>query len=122
MATLELHIKELRYTRMYTGNEDQANRRTLLSNLPALFKSKPTPLYDIFVLEGYNSIVYSIFLVLRDFLQPDSTISSVDAAERVINVFPYKYADLRQLISVYFEIAEQIPYHHPSHLKLVTLM
>ncbi|KFY63057.1 hypothetical protein V496_04219 [Pseudogymnoascus sp. VKM F-4515 (FW-2607)] len=107
---------------MYTGNEDQANRRTRLSSLLALFKPKPMPLYDVFVPEGYNPIDYSIFLVLRDFLQPDSSVSSVDVAERVVNVFPYKYADLRQLISVFFEIAEQIPYHHPSHLKLVKLM
>lgn len=122
MAALELHIKELRYTKIYTGNEQQANRKTRLSSLLALFKSKQTLLYSLDVPEWYDSIEYKLFLVLRNYLQPDSTISTGDAAEHVINVFPYKYPDLRQLISVCFEIAEQIPYHHPSHLKLVRLI
>lgn len=60
--------------------------------------------------------------MLRDFLQLNSTISSRVAVDRVIAAFPYKYSDLRQLNSVCFEVAEQIPYHHPAHLKLVRLI
>lgn len=121
MAALKFHITELKYTRIHTGNEDQENRRSRLSRLLTLFRPKPT-LHDIDVPEGYDSIDYKIFLVLSHFLQPDSTLSSIDAAEHVISVFPYKYPDLRQLISVCFEIAEQIPYHHPSQIKLVRLL
>ncbi|OBT80655.1 hypothetical protein VF21_00499 [Pseudogymnoascus sp. 05NY08] len=119
MAALELHIKELKYRGAFIGNEDQSNRRARLSSLLALFKPRPTPQADLDIPEGYDSIDFKLFLVLCDFLQPDSTISPIDAAERAIDVFPHKYPDLRQLISVCFAIAEQISYHHPSQLKLV---
>ncbi|KFY34462.1 hypothetical protein V494_06758 [Pseudogymnoascus sp. VKM F-4513 (FW-928)] len=122
MATLDFHIKELKYTKVYTGNEDQLHQKTPLSSLLALFKSNPTPQCDLDTPEGYDSVDYRVCLVLRDFLQPDSTMSPIDAAESVIDAFPYKYPDLRQLISVCFEIAEQIPYDHPSHPKLVRLL
>lgn len=104
------------------GNDDQSSRRARLSSLLAFFKPKPTPQSDLDIPEGYDAIDYKLFLVICDFLQPDSIISPIDAAERAIGVFPYKYPDLRQLISVCFAIAEQIPYHHPSHLKLVGLL
>lgn len=122
MAALKLHIKELKYRGAYMGNDDQSSRRARLSSLLAFFKPKPTPQSDLDIPEGYDAIDYKLFLVICDFLQPDSIISPIDAAERAIGVFPYKYPDLRQLISVCFAIAEQIPYHHPSHLKLVGLL
>lgn len=81
MAELEFHIKELKCTGVYTGNEDQSNRRTRLSSLLSLFKSKPTPEHDSYTPEGYNPIDYKIFFVLQDILQPNSTVSPINAAE-----------------------------------------
>jgi hypothetical protein len=65
---------------------------------------------------------YKVFLILRDFLQPHSTTSLIDAIDRVIDVYPDGCPFLREINWLCFEIAEQIPYYHPSHLKLARLL
>lgn len=70
----------------------------------------------------YLPIDYKIFLVLRDFLQTDYTITLNDAVDRIINVSPGGYPDLRLIDTICFELAEQIPYHPSPHLKLARLL
>lgn len=65
---------------------------------------------------------YKVFLILRDFLQPDSTITLHDAVNRVIEVFPDQYHNLRAINGVCFELDEQIPYLHPSQHKLAAVL
>ncbi|KFZ23055.1 hypothetical protein V502_02465 [Pseudogymnoascus sp. VKM F-4520 (FW-2644)] len=123
MATLELDINAFKSPIPFSGNEYQADKKTLSFSLLKLFNHKPKPKpespRESDIPKEYNCVDYKLFHVLRDFLQADSTISSRVAVDRVIAAFPYKYSDLRQLNSVCFEVAEQIPYHHPAHLKLV---
>lgn len=120
MPELELNIDAFKSE--ITENEGQVNRSSRLSSLLSPFKIQPKPLRDPIAPKEYDSTDYKIFLVLRDFLQPSSTVSSRDASERVLDAFADRNLYLRQLYAVCFELAEQIPYHHSSQLKLVRLM
>ena len=65
------------------------------------------------------------FALLRDFLQPESILTLEFTARSIEDLLPEK-APLSTEIWIFGEtcvdIAEQIPYHHPSHLKLAALL
>lgn len=65
------------------------------------------------------------FALLRDFLQPDSTLTLEFTARSIEDFLPAK-ALLSEEISDFgescIEVAEQIPYHHMSQLKLAGLL
>lgn len=68
---------------------------------------------------------FKVFLVLRDFLQPDSTMSFKSATKAISDMLPENAPASDQTLgiaSVCFELAEQIPYHHPSQQKLARLV
>ncbi|KAH8650568.1 hypothetical protein BGZ60DRAFT_421368 [Tricladium varicosporioides] len=65
---------------------------------------------------------HQIFLILRDFLQPYSSILFDTAVQRVFTILTQSHANFRSFNSVCLELAEQIPYHHPSQLKLTRLV
>lgn len=65
------------------------------------------------------------FTILRDFLQPDSKTSLNSASTSVLAFLPDKDPDGSSVSlfgEVCIELAEQIPYSHPSQLKLVRLL
>lgn len=64
---------------------------------------------------------YKVFIVLRDFLQPDSTMTIANAVDCIVQINPEGKGTVA-VTSVVFELAEQIPYQHPSHQKLARLM
>lgn len=70
----------------------------------------------------YTYYDYKVFLILRNFLQPNSTISLSDAVDRVVDILPDGWSNLRDINWLCFDLAEQIPYYHPSHLKLARLL
>jgi len=71
---------------------------------------------------GYLQIDWEIFLVLQDFLQPHSRLSTDEAVDKIIALFPNSCSNLRAINDVCLELAEEIPYYHPSQLKLVRLL
>lgn len=56
--------------------------------------------------------------ILRDYLQPSSTITPNDASTRVIDVSCAGKYHLSAVPSVCLEVSEQIPYHHSAHQLL----
>lgn len=65
------------------------------------------------------------FAFLRDYLQPDSTLTLEFTARSIEDLLPMK-APLSDEIWYFgelcIEVAEQIPYHHPSQFKLAGLL
>jgi hypothetical protein len=65
-----------------------------------------------------------IFLVLRDFLQPNTSISLSNAVDCVLKEFPVSEDfpvtddDIFNLACICVELAEQIHYYHSAHEKL----
>ena len=65
------------------------------------------------------------FLVLRDYLQPDSEAALSAASASILNMLPEedpKELSILSLSELCIELAEQIPYSHPSQMKLVRLL
>ena len=66
-----------------------------------------------------------VFAVLRDFLQPDTAIPIKSAVKSILDLLPAEAAESDAIWSfgeVCLEIAEQIPYSHPSQIKLALLL
>lgn len=72
---------------------------------------------------------HTIFRLLRDYLQPDTTMTLESTARSILALLPdsapheapHSY-DVYDFGGVCIELSEQIPYHHPSQLKLVGLL
>lgn len=66
-----------------------------------------------------------VFTVLRDFLQPDTTLSVESVIELLTARLPENAPESSEVYSmgtVFVDMAEQIPYHHPSHQKMARLL
>lgn len=121
MAALELNIDALKFPD--AGEAERQQSRNSLSRVLSPFKSNvKTSNPDSSIPKEYLPNDYEVFLVLRDFLQPGSIITLVDAVNRILEVFPDGGSDLRSVNTVCIELAEQIPYSHISHLKLARLL
>ncbi|KXJ95093.1 hypothetical protein Micbo1qcDRAFT_200530 [Microdochium bolleyi] len=99
MASLELNIDALKYPT--TEEEDKA---APVPGVPA----------------GYSPFDWKVFVILGDFLQPDTKISTSQAVAEILAIFE-DTANLQAVNTVCFELAEQIPYSHPAHGKLARL-
>lgn len=64
------------------------------------------------------------FIIVRDFLQPESTIRLDAAADDIVAMLPDEVSsvDSFEFSAMCVELAEQIPYSHPSHIKLARLV
>lgn len=63
-----------------------------------------------------------IFLILEDYLQPNSKTSLESAVQSILTLIPENASmsnEVYRVGQVFLELAEQIPYHHPSQIKLV---
>lgn len=72
---------------------------------------------------GYSDS--KVFLILRDFLQPDTTKSLAFTVESILDLLPKNAPMSNEVCSageVCLELAEQIPYHHPSQIKLARVV
>lgn len=72
-----------------------------------------------------DAIPDQTFALLRDFLQPDSTLTLEFTARSIENLLPGKAplsTEVWDFGESCIEVAEQIPYHHPSQLKLAELL
>jgi hypothetical protein len=73
----------------------------------------------------YDPLSDQIFDVLRDALQPDSEARLESSTQQIAALLPDRepYSnELGALLETCYEIAEQIPFSHPSMAKLVTLI
>jgi hypothetical protein len=73
-----------------------------------------------------ESVIYDqTFDLLCNFLQPKTTSRRESTAQVILKILPENtpYSmDVAMFSDACIEVAEQIPYHHPSQLKLVDLL
>lgn len=120
MAALKLNIDSLKFSgsgRM----EELKPSGPVPSVLSSKFKSQSPP-SDLTTPKGYGRYEYRVFVIVENFLQPHSKISLEEASDSVIGIFPVGHLDLSPINSVCLELAEQIPYTHPSLVKLSRLL
>lgn len=63
--------------------------------------------------------------ILRDFLQPETKLSLQEVAKSILVLIPANAAGNAEVFSfgeICVELAEQIPFDHPSQLKLAQLL
>lgn len=115
------------YLKLEGFTEPEASSPSTKSSVMSSLKSKLShgtpPAY-----KASGDSVYSsdkLFVILRDFLQPDSTMPLKSAVDRIADLLPDNAplsTEVWDLGTVCFEVAEQIPYHHPSMQKLARLL
>lgn len=76
-------------------------------------------LEDSGIPNGYSPNDYRVFLILNDYLQPEHADTVADSVGKLLDSFPDRDVDLRAINNVACELAEQIPWDHPSQMKLV---
>lgn len=76
---------------------------------------KQFPLFDIRL---------KIFMILKEFLQPNTDLSLESVARDILAMLPDNALspDTLAFGRLCLELAEQIPYYHPSHVKLARLV
>lgn len=90
-------------------------KRKSLPNMSAL---------DLKIEKPASTITLEAFHILRDFLQPDSRFTVKEAVRSALALLPNDAQNSDVIWSfgmTCIDIAEQIPYHHPSHMKLAAL-
>jgi hypothetical protein len=74
---------------------------------------------------GDDGIADKVFEILRNVLQPDTDLSLNDAAQRIAESLPEggSYStEVGSFLWTYYELAQRIPYNHPSMIKLIALI
>jgi len=74
---------------------------------------------------GDDPLSDQIFDILRDTLQPDSKLPLETAEQRIGALLPEGEPYTREVgtfLETCYEVADQIPYSHPSMTKLTTLL
>lgn len=80
-----------------------------------------------FQLEELEDDTFAIQLydILRQVLQPDATLYIEDATSQITAILPEKTpdaSDIGEFFCICDDVAEQIPFEHPSVTKLVNLV
>jgi hypothetical protein len=131
-APLKLNVKSLEFDE-YRHDNSGPKQKTQPEKSKSLFgkfsSSKSQPIAKelsdfISIPLTYNQDDYLNLLIVQDFLQPDSTMSVEEAIGRIIEVHAsYDCNPLYYAIGPFCAtIAAQIPYSHPSQLKLARLV
>lgn len=122
-GTLDLNIEALKYPEKVDTNKSPTPTKSLSHRIKNAFKidtAEASDEKDVSTPKGILPTDYKTFLILQDFLQPTSTTTLLEAIDRLIAVSPG--GDMQFINSVCLELAEQIPYSHPSQAKLARLL
>ncbi|KAK2760866.1 hypothetical protein FQN54_002106 [Arachnomyces sp. PD_36] len=113
----------------YFKRESAKARGTLSSRISSILstvKSRIDPRSTAYRYLGTSSYAdYKVFLILKDFLQPDTNLPLHYVVDTIAGLFPRNAALSTEVWSfgvVCLELAQQIPYQHPSQQKLVRLL
>jgi hypothetical protein len=60
----------------------------------------------------------SVFAILRDYVQPDSTLSLDEVVDRVAEFYTDGYQKSSPINHILIILGDQIPYDNPAHTKL----
>ncbi|OBT90770.1 hypothetical protein VE02_00581 [Pseudogymnoascus sp. 03VT05] len=86
MAALKLNIDLLKFPT--SGDIEKSTPETSISGIPSI-EPKPKPLsFGPNIPKEYGPYDYRGFLIVEEFLQPNSKISVQEAADRVVEIFP----------------------------------
>lgn len=126
MSSLDLTVDSVDNAASY-GISDKPHKKP---NIPGTWikstLSRERPPLPRIVWTGRTEFTqHKVAAILRDFLQPDSKTSLESAAKSLLLLIPTNASEHAEVCSfgeICVELAEQIPYHHPSQLKLVQLL
>lgn len=125
MAALDLTVDFVDNAAAY-GIEDPPKRKAkgIFARVRSVFTSN-RPLTRTTFAGGTDYSAARVAAILRDFLQPDTKLSLQEAANSLLVLIPANASNNAEVCSfggICMELAEQIPYHHPSQLKLSQLL
>ncbi|GIK03849.1 hypothetical protein Aspvir_007924 [Aspergillus viridinutans] len=111
------------------GEENQP-KDSIDTDAPVSSESKPISRFDghEFGYRYVGTTDYSqekVFQILNDYLQPDTKTSLDSAVHWILALLPEKEplsTEVWDVGEVVLQLAEQIPYHHPSQIKLARFM
>ena len=87
--------------------------------MPALhFHTECLGLEDPETLENLRKEWGSVFAILRDYVQPDSTLSLDEAVDRAAEFYTDGYQKSSPINHILIILGDQIPYDNPAHTKL----
>ena len=101
-------------------------RRTRNQFLYYINKVIMTPSLDLKSEDSLDDpFTFKVFSLLSDHLQPDTTSTQQSTAKALLDLLPDgkpESSDIWSFGETCIDLAEQIPYHHPSQLKLAALL
>ena len=75
---------------------------------------------------GENAFVDKHFYLLQSYLQPDTSLTLDATSQKILDSIPEEKPSMSQEVWLFgelcIELAEQIPYHHPSQIRLADLL
>ncbi|RJE26956.1 hypothetical protein PHISCL_00657 [Aspergillus sclerotialis] len=117
MASLKLRLKD------YEERDIPVTRRKdLLSSVKSKFRHESSA-YKTVGTTGYSDAKVS--RILEEILQPNSKRSLEDTVQAILSLVPDNASmsnEVSDVGDVCLELAEQIPYHHPSQIKLARVV
>lgn len=121
MSALHLTVDSVDNVASYSTNGDPITNIKGISLWIRLLFSSGNPIPRNIWAGGTDYSETRVAAILRDFLQPDTKLSLQEAAKAILVLIPANasgYAEVCSFGEICVELAEQIPYHHPSQLKL----
>lgn len=125
MSALHLTVDRVDNAASYGINGDPITKFKGISVWIRLLFSSSKPIPRNISAGGTDYSAARVAAILRDFLQPDTDLSLQEAAKAILVLIPVNasgYAEVCSFGEICVELAEQIPYHHPSQVKLTQLL
>lgn len=116
MASLKLMLER------HDDQEASAKPKTLFSSVKSKFSNQSTA-YKTVGTTDYSDT--KVFNLLKDFFQPDTQNTLQGTVEVILKLLPDDAPmsnEVAGVADVCLEMAEQIPYHHPSQIKLARVV
>lgn len=118
MAALKLKIEDFE-----DRNSIAPKQKSFLSSVKSRIGRQESSPYKTAGTTAYSDT--KVFLILQDYLQPDTETTLEYAVQSILALLPDNASlsnEANDLGEVCLELAEQIPYHHPSQIKLARVV
>lgn len=125
MSALDLTIDSVDNAAADISTARNKKRKTLSAWFRSALSQDKPPLTRCIMAGGTEYTDAKVAAILTDFLQPDTKTSLKTAIESLLSLIPAsasQHAEVYSFGEICVEIAEQIPYHHPSQIRLVQLL
>lgn len=125
MSTLDLTVDSVDNAEAYEIEEKPKRKEKGISARLRSVLSSNKPVSRTISAGGTDYSEARVAAILRDFLQPDTKMSLKEVAKSLLVLIPpnaSEHAEVCSFGEICVELAEQIPYHHPSQLKLTQLL